>query len=271
MHAKFHKEAGHENIVLEKAPLADIEDPAAIHEVDCWPDPDWFDYQIDRNHTERIRDRAVVARGMGAIFLYSMSLRGMEQILIDMALNPEMAEAIFTRITDTNCARIERLLASNPGLIDYVDIGDDVAGQSGMVFSIDMWLSFIKPQLQRMVDICKRYNTEVLFHGCGGFADLFEEMKEIGISGVGRLQSDAAGNDFDSLLSRFGGRISLWGGVDAQHRLISGSTVEVGRYVEKLKTAAQGGFVIGPTHTFTEDTPIENIIAMYTSITSVGV
>lgn len=233
-----------------------------------WPDPDWFDYTIPAEQTAAWRDKAVVAYDMGILFLYAMGVRGMEQIMIDMAAEPEMAHAVFGRIAAFNLERTRRFLKANVGTIDILGIGDDVAGQRGMIISPDMWRLFMRPYLEEMIEICRAYNVVPYFHGCGGFRELYPQFIEMGIPCTGRLQTEAAGNNLRQIKADYGKKLCLWGAIDGQHVLTQGSPDQVRAHVREVLEVGShdGGFVAGPTHSFTDDTPIENIVAVYETI-----
>ncbi len=230
-----------------------------------WPDPDWFEYALPVELTAAWADRAVVAYDMGILFLYAMSIRGMEQIMVDMIENCDLAHAIFARITDFNLERIRRFLQANPGRIDMVGIGDDVAGQNGLFFSLEMWREFIKPQVARLVAVCREFKVIPYFHGCGGFSTLYDDFREMGIACTGRLQTEAKGNDLTALKHKYGKDFCFWGAIDGQHVMIDGDGAQVREHVRQVVEigGAGSGFVAGPTHSFTEDTPVENIIDAY--------
>ena len=250
----------------EKFPLEGIDTVEKVLNYDKWPSPDWYEYQIDPQFCEYIRDKAVVAYDMGILLLYAMGMRGMEEIMIDMAINKEIAHAIFTKITEFNLIRIRRFLEANMGIIDIVGIGDDVASQRGLMMSLSMWREMIKPYLQKLVNLCREYDVIPYYHGCGGFTELFDDFIEMGIKCVGKLQPEAQGNNFEDLLRNYGGRICLWGAIDAQHIAVEGNGADVKKHIRHLldiNGGNKGGFVIGPSHSFTSDTPIENILSIY--------
>jgi len=230
-----------------------------------WPDPDWFDYSISVASAEAWRNKAVVAYDMGILFLYAMGVRGIETIMMDMAGNLDMAHAIFGRIADFNLERARRFLATNPGIIDIVGIGDDVAGQGGMVISPGMWREFMRPHLEKMVDLCHEFSVVPYFHGCGGFRELYPDFMDMGILCVGRLQTEAKGNDLSEIKEQFGAHLCLWGAIDGQHAMVEGTREQVRAHVRDVLECGSrdSGFVAGPTHSFTEDTPLENILAVY--------
>ncbi|OGV55576.1 MAG: hypothetical protein A2X49_05975 [Lentisphaerae bacterium GWF2_52_8] len=233
-----------------------------------WPSPDWYEYKLPQNKTEVYQEKAIVAYDMGIIFLAAMGLRGIEGIMLDMAGEPEMADAIFAGIAKFNMGRTRQFLESNRGLIDIVGIGDDVAGQNGMLMSVEMWRRFLKPHIMDMVNLCREFNVVPYFHGCGGFRALFPDFIEMGIPCVGRLQTEARGNNFKEIKEEFGKDLCLWGGIDGQHIMIEGRVKDVEEHVaELLKIGAiNSGYVAGPTHSFTDDTPAENIIAAYRAL-----
>lgn len=230
-----------------------------------WPDPDWYDYTIPPAMAAAWHDQAVVAYDMGILFLFAMGVRGLEQLMMDMACEPELAHEVFRRVAGFNLERTRRFLTQNAGLIDILGLGDDVAGQGGMVISPAMWREYMRPHLEQIVGLCHEFGVIPYFHGCGGFRDLYADFIAMGIPCTGRLQTEARGNDLRDLKSRFGRDLCLWGGIDGQQVTVRGTPDEVRAHVrEVLRTGSPGsGFVAGPTHSFTEDTPVENIVAVY--------
>jgi uroporphyrinogen decarboxylase len=264
IHAIIQHEDGHESVLATKRPLEDATTVDEILSYPGWPSPDWFDYQIPEHLLPEYRDRAIVAYDMGILFLYAMGMRGMVQLCMEMAAEPEIARAIFYKIGAYNLERTRRFLEANQGIIDIVGLGDDVAGQEGMIISPRMWRDMIGPHVQDMVDLCHEYDVIPYFHGCGGFRALFYDFIEMGIPCVGRLQTEAKGNDFAEVKAEFGDTLCLWGAIDGQHVLVEGSVDDVRRHVkEVVEIGRPTGFIAGPTHSFTDDTPIDNILAAY--------
>ncbi|MFA6567657.1 MAG: uroporphyrinogen decarboxylase family protein [Victivallales bacterium] len=251
-------------VIFEKMPL---EDATSVDEIlkYKWPSPDWSDYTIPSWMIPVLKDKAVCAYDMNVLLLYAMGIRGMENIMMDMASDPDMAHAVFKKISDHHCERIRRFLTVNERLIDIVGIGDDVAGQNGMFFSVDMWRKYVKPYLQKAVDLCLEFKVIPYFHGCGGFSVLYKDFIEMGITCTGRLQTEAKGNNFANIKKEFGKDLCLWGAIDGQHKVIEGTPDDVREHVrELLRNNFDGtGYVAGPTHSFTEDTPVDNILAVY--------
>jgi len=83
-------------------PLADAQTVADIESYPGWPDPDAWDFSGVAEECRQYADYAVVNRGdrldRTAQLKPAMYLRGVEQILMDLAMNEAIAEAIFQRI-----------------------------------------------------------------------------------------------------------------------------------------------------------------------------
>ena len=265
VHAIIQGTGAGEERVVEKFPIEDARTVEDILNYNQWPSPDWYNYEIPADRCKELRDKAVIAYDMGIIFLYAMAMRGMENVMLDMAGNPDMAHALFNKISDYNLGRTRRFLKANEGLFNIVGIGDDVAGQDGLFFSPEMWRTYLKPHVQKMVDLCYEFDVIPYFHGCGGFRVLFPDFIEMGIPCVGRLQTEANGNNFQEIKKEFGKKFCLWGAIDARHKVIESTEDEVREYIKMLLRVGSigNGYVAGPTHTFTEDTPIKNIVAVY--------
>lgn len=257
-------------MVYQKMPLEEAKNVDDILNYGMWPNPDWFDYKIPSWMLPSLKKRAVCAYDMYILFLYAMGMRGMENFMVDMAAEPDMAHAVMKKISDHHLERLRRFLTVNAGLVDIVGIGDDVAGQNGMFFSMDMWKEYLKPYLLKAVDLCHEFKVIPYFHGCGGFSVLYKDFIEMGITCTGRLQTEAKGNDFSRIKKEYGKDLCLSGAVDCQHIAVEKSPQEVREHVrELLKNNFDGtGYIAGPTHSFTEDVPVENILAIYETLKS---
>jgi len=70
-----------------------------------WPKAEWFDYEPVRKQARQAKERGKIVVFMGdrlnrcAQLKPGMYVRGVDQILMDTILNPEIARAVFERIT----------------------------------------------------------------------------------------------------------------------------------------------------------------------------
>ncbi len=69
----------------------------------------------------------------------------------------------------------------------------------------------------------------------------------------------------DYLKEHFGGRLSFHGGISTAGVLVTGSPAEVRQMVFDTAQVFNrgGGYMLAPTHLIQDNTPAENILAMY--------
>jgi uroporphyrinogen decarboxylase len=124
-------------------PLATVQNRADLDQ-HRWPSADWFDYETLAAIAAADSDHCLMVAN-GNIFESSWYMRGMEQMFIDLALNPELAHAIFERVMMFFCDYFDRMLSACKGRIDLAFTADDIGGQNGLLMSLPMWEESIKP------------------------------------------------------------------------------------------------------------------------------
>ena len=163
-------------------PLADAASLDEVRDYPKWPSPAWFDYSVVREQCAAVRAAGKVAVFMGdrmnrcAQLKPAMYVRGVEQILLDLVLNDEIAEYLFARITAFYLEYARRTFEAAAGGIDVLFTGDDFGTQNGLFCSPDMWRRFLKPGFQAFVELGHRYGAMVAHHTCGSVRPLIGEM-----------------------------------------------------------------------------------------------
>ena len=228
-----------------------------------WPSPDWFDFSDFGERLKPWEDFAVMASG-ASVFQHPTFLRGFEHLLADMALQPEMAHWLVDRFTNFYLEFFDRMLTVARGRVDILRTADDLGMQHGLLFSPEMFRTFIKPRLKRLIDMTHSHGVKFLFHSCGAIRPFIEDLIEIGVDILDPLQAAAEGMDPQVLKDEYGDRICLHGGICTQHLLPNGTTeevrAEVRRRVEIL--GANGGYILAPCHVLQTDVPTENVLAV---------
>ena len=136
-----------------------------------------------------------------------------------------------------------------------------------------MFRRFIFPHLERLVDLGHDYNLKVMLHCCGGFRELIPAMIEIGLDGLHAIQPSCRGMDLATLKADFGDKILFNGAIDSQHVLIDGTPQSVCQDTREVLGIMMpgGGFVAGSSHdTILEETPVENVLAMFDAVREFG-
>jgi uroporphyrinogen decarboxylase len=228
-----------------------------------WPAVDWFDFSDFAARLAPWQDFAVMASG-ASVFQHPTFLRGIDQLLMDMAVQPELAHWLMDRYTDFYLKFFDRMLTAARGQIDILRAADDLGTQRGLFFSPAMFRTFIKPRLNKLVDMTHSHGAKFLFHSCGAIRPLIEDLIEIGVDILDPLQAAAEGMDPQVLKDQFGSRLGLHGGICTQYLLPNGTPDEVRREVQRRIEilGAGGGYILAPCHVLQTDVPTANILAM---------
>ena len=264
-------------------PLAEVESVKDL-EKHRWPSAGYFDYSVllERIAAAQADGEHCLMVTNGNIFETSWYMRGFQRTFEDMVLNPELVHAIMERVTGFYIAHFSRMLAAAEGEVDLVFTADDIAGQNGLLVSLEMWETFIKPYHARLNAAIHKFGAKVIYHTDGAVTEAVEGLIDMGIDtfypGHGRpvavlqaLQFSARGMDPVKLKRGYGDRLCFEGGVSVQTTLPFGGSENVRREVEELITVLgkDGGYILGPSHAIQAGTPPENIVAMFDTALSV--
>lgn len=258
--------AGHdpdeEGYFIRFYPLAETQNLDAI----VWPDPCAPGLLAAAEETiARFGGEYFIVPNLGfALFERAWALRGLQQFLIDMALDEEFAGALLDRITDIQLALIDRYLALG---VDGGYFGDDYGAQKGLLFSPQMWRALIKPRLARMFARFRERGLPVIMHSDGQIRPLLPDLLEIGLTVLNPVQPEVL--DHAELYREFGGRLAFYGGVSTQTVLPAGSPEDVREAVTTcLHTLApQGtGLLLAPSHRMMSDIPLTNVEAFLKAV-----
>ncbi len=197
------------------------------------------------------------------VFEMYWRLRGMENTLIEMQVDPELSVEMFGR-----CASFAEHLAEEACTSfspDWLWTGDDVASQSALMMSPAMWRGQIRPSLQRVVQVGKKHGLPVAYHCCGSLRPIIGDLVETGIDILNPVQATCPGMDALELKKEFGSHLTFMGGLDTVGLVPHSSPDEVYRYAANLiegMTADGGGYILAASHTIPPETPDENIFAL---------
>ena len=233
----------------------------------AWPSADHFDVSVlpARIAAQQAGGERCLMVTNGNLFERTWYMRGFEQIFLDMVLSPELVHAIMGRVTDFFVAYFHRVLAAADGQVDLVFTADDIAGQNGLLVSLEMWQEFIQPYHVRLNRAIHGFGVKVIYHTDGAIMDAVPGLVDMGIDVLQALQFSARGMDPALLKARFGDRLCFEGGVCVQRTLPFGTVDDVHQETERLiRVLGQGGgYILGPSHAIQAGTPPENVLAMF--------
>ena len=255
---------------LAVSPLAGLQTVEEIDRYDHWPVPEWFDYRPVSGQCEVIRRKGRAAAFMGdrlnrvAQLKPAMYLRGVEQIMLDLALQPDLAERIFSRIRKFYLGYAERVLEAANGRLDIFVTGDDFGSQNGPLISPDMWVRFLGKGFADYAGLAKSRSAAVMHHTCGSVRPLIPLLVERGLDILQSLQPETQDMDPSVLKAEFGQKLVFHGGISIQRTMPFGTAADIEREVQAkiAALAAGGGYILGTAHNLQADVPVENALAL---------
>ena len=245
--------------------------------VDRWPmpSPDDFDYDTLLRSCNRHREYGVFYGnpGLGDIINSAGMIRTMEQVLIDLVTDDPAGLRLIDRRLGVQLEVLRRSLDKAKGLIDFVWLGEDLGTQRGPTIGLDLYRKHIRPRHQRFVDVAKSYGLPVIIHSCGSSSWAFEDFIEMGIDAVDTLQPEAKDMSPDFLKKRFGDRLAFHGCISTAGPVAYGTASETVEYVKKTLEIMMpgGGYCLAPTHDLQDNSPTENVLALYETAKTFGV
>ncbi len=247
------------------SPLGYVEDVDDFASYEYWPNPNDYDWE---GYASKIGDRhkkRMIKLYMGGLFEFAWALRGYEQFMIDMVCDPEIAHFIMDKICTFWCDYFELAMKHAGDLIDIVYTYDDIAMQSTLLMSQDMLEEFIFPYHRRMNKVIKSYNKPIIYHSCGSVRQVIKKLSDLPIDILNPLQPLAANMDFEEIKEEHGEYLMFHGGICIQHTLPKGTPQDVRDAVKKAIAilGKGGGYIMTSAHYIQNDTPIENIKALY--------
>lgn len=259
--------ANNEGAYLEiaRSPIKDLETIDQIEANYTWPKLEWFNFSQVKERCLQHPQYAIESGYIAPLYMYT-NIRGMEQTLMDLAADEEVAEYIIDRICDFLYDYHQRLFEAADGHIDIAQVTDDFGTQNGLMISLDMFDRYFKRHYERFIKLLKSYNIRVFHHDDGAIMPLIPRLVDLGIDILNPIQWHLPGMDLKELKSRFGKQLCFHGGIDNQHVLPFGTTEEVKQEVRTCMEILGGdgtGYILAPCHMAQVITPVKNIVTMY--------
>jgi len=213
-------------------------------------------------------DKWIIGSCQCSIFEASWYLRGLDNFLMDLALDEEYSKKLIEKVSKFAFGAAKNYIELG---VDMVWFGDDIATQSNMMISPEMWIKYFKPVYKELFAYCKKLNPDIkiAYHSCGNLEDVIEDFIEIGLDVLNPIQPLAMNPEM--IKQKYGDRLVLFGGLDVQITLPTGTPEQVRDEVNYLKDVLgkDGGFILNPAHHIQADTSIDNIMAFYEEATKV--
>jgi len=256
--------------------LYPLEKAESVEEILQYPWPDLavaYRYEGLTENVAGIQAKGYAVRGSAdvseTVFEIAWQLRSMDRLFQDMFHNEEMAEVLLDQIIDRNTVQAQAYARAG---VDILYVGDDVAMQTGLMMSRKLWIKWLKPRLDRVIEAARQIKPDILvqYHSDGKINDLIPDLIEVGVDILNPVQPECV--DHGWVKESFGDRLAFNAGLGVQSVLPFGTLEEVRQHVRQVIEilGAGGGLIVGPSHVIERDTPLENILAMIEAIEEYG-
>jgi len=193
----------------------------------------------------------------GDFFERAHFLRGLNELLVDLYLNPQFVHDLLDNILKFILGNVRQLAELG---VDGIFLSDDYGHQNSLLMSPDHWREFIQPRLKVLFDTIKSEGLFTFLHSCGNVSEIIPDLVKLGLDVLHPIQPEAM--DIVSLKSKYGDKLALYGGISTQQTLrkTPGEVEEEVRQTIKVM-AKGGGYILAPGITLQYDIPLENILA----------
>ena len=248
---------------------ADNIDPPikALADLKGYKFPDMRDdsrYDYIRKMRRKYPDKGLAASVFGAFDIPQETLFGTERFLTMLVDYPDEMQAFLKRWTDNEIEVVRRSVKAGA---DIMFIGDDYGYNHRTFLSPRMWKKMIYPHLKRLIDQTHAAGALALLHSCGYQMTLLDAYVEAGLDMLQAFQP-LAGNDFAAAYATYGDKLTFITGIDTQR----GESMTPQEFRDDIRQAyaigrQKQGFVLGMTHMLQHTMPMDNVHAIFDSIT----
>lgn len=217
------------------------------------------------------KDYAIVANLECLFFETAWHLVGLEKFLMDLIMEKEYTLVLLDRILQINTEIGKQLIGLGA---DVIWTGDDFGSQRGTLMSPELWRKIFKPRIKWTIDEFRKVNPDikVAWHSCGSIVQIIPDFIEIGLDILNPIQPLAKGMEPEFLKQTYGDSLTFFGGIDIQRLLPTATPQEVKNEVKRIASilGKGGGYIVAPAHHIQNDTPLENIFALFEAVRELG-
>jgi uroporphyrinogen decarboxylase len=245
-----------------------IDDPEKLNDYTP-PDPK-APYRLDslKEAVNRFKGKKAILFRLRDGFSIPRNLRGMQNIMMDYALNPEVVRRLVDITTDYYITLAH--LAMEIGA-DVFWSSDDYCDNRGPMMGPEPWRSFVLPGLQKVVGAIRREGYHFIKHNDGNINSILEEMVDTDISCIDPIDAEA-GMSLKGVKELYGDRVAVKGGVPIGPALSRGAPEDAAAATARciLEGGAGGGYICSSSSDIIRSVQPENFKALLDTVKELG-
>jgi uroporphyrinogen decarboxylase len=225
-----------------------------------WPVAERISYRAIEYLNGVVPEGMKISVNLGGIFENSSWLMGLESFSYALADQHDLVAAICRRVGELTCSAATHAVGIDH--VGMVFLGDDLGFATGTLISPAVLREYVFPHHRRLVEIGHAADKPVLLHSCGNLTRIMDEIIELGFDAKHSFEDKIM--PVEEVSRRWGGRISILGGVDVD-LLARGSEAEVRRRTRQILescSATGTGYCLGTGNSVANYIPPRSYLAM---------
>ena len=245
-------------------PLKEMKSIDEMEDWPLWPDPEMFDYKKMKKEISEKTDEFAIICGANCFFFTCQALRGIDTFLMDLYINPEIAQYIINKVVGFYVRQTEIITEKMGEMIDIMPIFDDYGTQESSMVSVDVFDKYFKEPSRKIAEIARTKNIRIMQHSCGAVKAFIPKFIEYGAELLDPIQVTAKNMVPAELRKEFGKELCFHGGIDTQYLLPNGTEQEIKQAVINTINAFydRGGYILCASQDIQIDIPPQNCVAM---------
>jgi len=183
--------------------------------------------------------------------------------------NPRLVSNWLQALNDYEAFRINSI--ADPELMPLAMVADDIAYNTGLLFSPEFLAKEWFPRAKRLIDLWHSHGCKVIFFCDGNKWSIMDDLINVGCDCIAPLEP--ACNMYVKDVKEKYPQITIAYVIDCNQLLPFGSKQEVEAEVKRVVDdgAKGGGLIIGSTSEIHPNIKLENVITMYETTKKYGV
>jgi len=248
-----------------RGPIASMADARAYRP----PDPE-AEHRLGQfpELVSRYKGKRAVCFFHRAAFMWSAYLMGLDRMLMDFLLEPELVETVMDKVLEANMTVVRRAIRAGA---EVIGLGDDYCHNHGPMMSPGVFEHFILPRLKKMIDMIHEEGALCLKHTDGNIYPLLDMLVSAGPDCINPIEP-RAGMQLRKVKQLVGHRLAIAGNIDCGELLPHGTVEEVRQAVRQaIADAAEGGgYIVTSSNSIHSSCRPENLLAMVAACKEFG-